>query len=299
VAAWHHRQCEDSRKAGDGFAARWHGERLVALRSGDGTSWAALGAAHAALRHWDEAVTAYTKAIERGVEAGSAWYPRGQARAEQGAWGGAAADLREAARHGIADWDVWYELALAQLGAGDEIGYRATCAGLREQFGKTCDPYNANSLAWVCVLAPGGADDPAWPIRLAEERVGTDPKGPGWTDAHLNTLGAALYRADKYAEAVVRLGQAVQASRQGGLPHDWFYLAMAHARLGHAGEARKCLDTAKRAMDPPGSSGGTAAAPIPWTTRLEYQLLRREAERVVNGTAPPGPGDGRDGKPPR
>jgi WD40 repeat protein/serine/threonine protein kinase/tetratricopeptide (TPR) repeat protein len=297
VAAWHRRQGADAQKAGDGFAARWQAERLVALRPEDGSAWAALGAAHAEMHHWDEAVAASTKAIELGVEGGSAWYRRGQARAEQGAWSGAAADLQEAAGHGLADWDVWYELALARLGAGDEAGYRATCAGLRERFGKSADVYNANSLAWICVLAPGGADDPAWPIRVAEERVGTDPKGVGWTDPNLNTLGVALYRAGKYPEAVARLDQAVQASHQGGMVQDWLFLAMAQTRLGHADEARKWLNKATAEIDRLGSAGDSGgSSPLPWwTTRLEYQLFRREAERVVNRTTPPGPGEGRDG----
>jgi tetratricopeptide (TPR) repeat protein len=301
VVAWHRRQGEGAQKAGDGFAHRWHAERLLALRPEDGSAWAAVGAAHAELRHWEDAIAAYTRAIECGVEAGSAWYRRGLARAERGVWGGAAADLQEAAAHGMADWDVWYVLALAQLEAGDEAGYRATCAGLRERFGKSCDVYNANSLAWICVLAPGGTDDPAWAIRVAEERVGTDPKGTGWTDPHLNTLGVALYRAGKYAEAVTRLDQAVQASRQGGMLQDWLFLAMAHYRLGHTDEARKWLKKAADEIDRLGSAGDPGGtSPLPWwTNRLEYQLFRREAERVVNGTAPSRPGEGRDGNPPR
>jgi WD40 repeat protein/tetratricopeptide (TPR) repeat protein len=300
VAAWHRRQAEGALKAGDGFAARWHAERLVALRPADGAAWAAVGAADVAQRHWQEAVAAYSKAIECGVEAGSAWYRRGQARAERGAWGGAAADLQEAVAHGMADWDVWYELALARLATGDEAGYRATCAGLRERFGRSADLYNANTLAWICVLAPGGTDDPAWPIRLAEERVGTDPKGAGWTDAQLNTLGVALYRAGKYPEAVARLDQAVQASRGEGMVQDRLFLAMAHYRLGHTDEARKWLKKAADELDRLGiASDSATAAALPWTTRLEYQLFRREADRVVNGTAPPGSGEGRGGKPPR
>jgi WD40 repeat protein/tetratricopeptide (TPR) repeat protein len=301
VVVWHRRQGEGARKAGDGFAARWHAERLLTLRPEDGSAWAAVGAAHAELRHWEDAIAAYTRAIECGAEGGSAWHGRGLARAEKGAWGGAAADLQEAAAHGLADWDLWYELALAQLGAGDEAGYRATCAGLRERFGKSGDVYNANSLAWICVLAPGGTDDPAWPIRVAEERVGTDPKGAGWTDAHLNTLAVALYRAGKYAEAATRLDQAVQASHQGGLLQDWLFLAMAHYRLGHTDDARKWLKKAADELDRLGSAGdlgGPSALPG-WTNRLECQLFRREAERVVNGTAPSRPGEGRDGKPPR
>jgi WD40 repeat protein/tetratricopeptide (TPR) repeat protein len=298
VAAWHRALAEDAGKAADWFAARWHAERLVALRPKDGASWAALGTTNAELRRWDEAVAAFTKAIDRGVEAGSAWHPRGLARAERGAWKGAAADLEKAVGLGMADWDVWYELAMARLGAGDVRGYRATCARLRRRFGKSSDVYNANSIAWICVLAPGGTDDPAWAIRRAEARVGTDPKGAGWTDAHLNTLGVALYRAGRYSEAITRLNQAVQAGQQKGIPQDWLFLAMAHARLGHEGQARKCLARAVREMDRlEGREPESASSNMPaWPTRLENQLFRREAERVVNDKVPSGPGEGQTGK---
>jgi tetratricopeptide (TPR) repeat protein len=298
VAAWHRAQAEDAGKVADWFAAHWHAERLVALRPKDGASWAALGTTNAELRRWDEAVAAFTKAIERGVEAGSAWHPRGLARAERGAWEGAAADLEKAVGLGMADWDVWYELAMARLGAGDVRGYRATCARLRRRFGKSSDVYNDNSIAWICVLAPGGTEDPGWAIRLAEARVGTDPKGAGWTDAHLNTLGVALYRAGRYSEAITRLNQAVQAGLQKGMLQDWLFLAMAHARLGHESEARQWFTKAVRELDRLRSGGLKSDSPsLPvWTTRLEYQLFRREAERVVNEKFPSGPGEGQTGK---
>jgi hypothetical protein len=193
------------------------------------------------------------------------------------------------------------QMALPRLGAGDNPGYRATCTGLRERFGKSSDVYNANTLAWTCVLAPGGTDDPAWAIRLAEERVGSDPKGAGWTEPHLNTLGIAHYRAGNYREAIAWLDRAVEVRGQGGTPLDWLPLAMAHTRLGHQGEARKWLQKAVGELDRQTSSASDASAAnsLPWTTRLEYQLFRREAEHVVNGTAPAMPDKGRDGKPPR
>jgi tetratricopeptide (TPR) repeat protein len=307
VIAWHRRQVEDAQKAGDWFAVRWHAARLVALEPEDAPAWTAMGAAHAGLRHWDEAIAACTMAIEHGVEAGSAWQRRGQARAERAVvlglgtgeseWRPAAADLEEAVGRGTADWDAWYELALARLGAGDAPGYRAACARLRDRFGKSGDVYNANSMAWICVLAPGGTDDPAWAIRLAEDRVGTDPKGAGWTDPNLNTLGVALYRAGKYPEAVARLDQAVLASRAEGMVQDRLFLAMAHAQLGHTAEARKWLKKAAEEIDRLGSASESSGAnPLPWTTRLEYQLFRREAECVVNETDPAGTSEGRGWK---
>jgi WD40 repeat protein/tetratricopeptide (TPR) repeat protein len=289
VFAWHRRQAEDAERARDWFAAHWHARRLVEMDPDDGRAWALLGRAHAGGRRWDEAIASYTKAIQRGAEPGSAWYRRGQAHAERGEWDRAAADLQEAVGRGTADWDVWYELALARLAAGDSAGYRAACADLRKRFGRSGDIYNANSLAWICVLAPGGVDDPAWAVELARSRVGADRRGAGWTDAHLNTLGTALYRAGRFDEAVARLKDAIEAGRERALPQDWLVLAMAHARAGRDAEARKCLARAVRDIER--SGGGKAVGGLSqWTTRLEIRVLRAEAERVVNGTGPSGSG---------
>jgi WD40 repeat protein/serine/threonine protein kinase/tetratricopeptide (TPR) repeat protein len=293
VVAFHRRLADDAQKAGAWFAVRWHAERLVALQPQDGPAWATLAAAHAALHKWDEAAHAYTKAIERGAYPASVWYRRGLVHAEQGAWDRAAADLQEAVSHGMADWDMWYELAVVRLAAGDDKGYRTACASLRERFGKSADVYNDNTLAWTCVLAPGGTDDPAWAVRLAQERVGTDPKGPGWTNAHLNTLGASLYRAGRFAEAIDRLKQAIEAGRGQGIPEDWLFLAMAHARLGHDEEARQCLKRATQRIE---QALKPNAPPQPWTTLVEHRVLLLEANRVVNGISPPMPGGTHDGE---
>jgi Flp pilus assembly protein TadD len=53
----------------------------------------------------------------------------------------------------------------------------------------------------------------------------------------LNTLGAALYRAGRFDEAIRRLEEGLQ-SRGGGNPADWPLLAMADHRLGHRDQAR-------------------------------------------------------------
>jgi tetratricopeptide (TPR) repeat protein len=79
------------------------------------------------------------------------------------------------------------------------------------------------------------------PIRLAEAAV------RGATESqkrnYLNTLGAALYRAGRYDEAIRRLEEAIQARPGGqGIPADWSLLAMAHHRLGHREFARRWLE---------------------------------------------------------
>jgi tetratricopeptide (TPR) repeat protein len=57
----------------------------------------------------------------------------------------------------------------------------------------------------------------------------------------LNTLGAALYRAGRIDEAIVRLDESVKVG-EGGVPQDWVYLAMAHHKKGNREEAIRWLD---------------------------------------------------------
>jgi tetratricopeptide (TPR) repeat protein len=90
----------------------------------------------------------------------------------------------------------------------------------------------------------------------------------------LNTLGAALYRAGRYDEAIRRLEEAIQARPGGqGIPSDWLLLAMAHHRLGHRELARRWLE---RLADYPTSEGISGF----WYD-LDMRLLRSEAEALI------------------
>jgi tetratricopeptide (TPR) repeat protein len=90
----------------------------------------------------------------------------------------------------------------------------------------------------------------------------------------LNTLGAALYRAGRFDEAIRRLEEGIQIRGGGpGDPTDWSLLAMAHHRLGHRDLARRWLE---RMGDYQPSE-----SPSRFTRELEIRLLRSEAEAVV------------------
>jgi tetratricopeptide (TPR) repeat protein len=104
---------------------------------------------------------------------------------------------------------------------------------------------------------------------------------------YLHTLGAALYRAGRFKESIEKLEHAIKV--QGGLggASAWLFLAMAHHRLGHAGEAAKWLGKAVRWIDSETQKdrNGLAAAALPWDQRLELKLLRSEAEALLHGMA--------------
>jgi Tfp pilus assembly protein PilF len=93
--------------------------------------------------------------------------------------------------------------------------------------------HEANTIAWLCVLAPDAVADYGPIVALAEKAVA---RSHTVADVHrqamLNTLGAALYRARRLDEAITRLNEAVKAHPKGGTAADWFFMAMAHAQAG-------------------------------------------------------------------
>src|SRR5207249_128892 len=62
---------------------------------------------------------------------------RAEAYAERGDWERSRVDGAKAIGLGVEDPGVWYRQALVQLALGDLSGYRSTCAGMLDRFGKT------------------------------------------------------------------------------------------------------------------------------------------------------------------
>jgi tetratricopeptide (TPR) repeat protein len=153
-----------------------------------------------------------------------------------------------------------------------------------DQFSKTDKPEEGHWVAWAAVLAPDAVKDPHRPVKLAELAVRSDPR-ESW---YLSTHGAALYRAGRFAEAVQRLQEAsIEWDKAATKPmqyspaYTWFFLAMAHQRLGRLEEARRWLEKAVTRMEQE-TQGNTVA----WNRRQTLQLLRREAEVLLKQPAP-------------
>ena len=107
-------------------------------------------------------------------------------------------------------------------------------------------------------------------------------------------LGGVLYRAGLFEESIERLTAADQLlrnpnARSRGLATSvWFFLAMAHDRIGHRSEAQQSLDRAIDAMNKEISNADQdGGAPVSWTRRLTLKFLRDEAQALLN-EMPPG-----------
>nr|WP_315850942.1 tetratricopeptide repeat protein [Planctomyces sp. SH-PL62] len=206
-----------------------------------------LGSIHAERSEWDRAVSHLARAMALRTEA----------------------DPRPS-------FDILRSYAVACLGAGQLDEYQATCGQMLEQLGRPDDDVTTNNLAWTCVLAPDAVADPARVVSLAEAAVAARPG----ERACLGTLGAVLYRAGRYSDAVRRLEESMAAEGRGGTPFDWLFLAMAHHRLGHAEEARSWLDRSVRGIEQSADSRDVMDT-LAWGDRLALGLLRGEAEALL------------------
>src|SRR5262249_34692108 len=103
-------------------------------------------------------------------------------------------------------------------------------------------PANAgvhNQFAWMLANCPEiKLRDPKRAVELATKAVQLAPKVGGYW----NTLGVAHYRAGDSKAALTSFDKSTQ--QRPGDAFDYFFLAMAHKKLGHDDEARKYYDQA-------------------------------------------------------
>jgi tetratricopeptide (TPR) repeat protein len=228
------------------------------------------------------AIGDYSKALEQaqGPDSRSEIYhQRGLAHSRLGHYPEALDDFAKVIELDPDDVMNCYWQALAHAAAGDLAGYKRTCAAMLERFGQSDKPEIDHWVAWTAVLAPAAVADLNVPITLAEMAVAGDPQNSSFA----NSLGAALFRAGRFDEAVQRLSavstewdKAATKPTTYSAAYPWFFLAMAHQRLGHAEEGRQWLHKAVQQMDEE-----TRNENVLWNRRATLQLFRREAEELL------------------
>jgi serine/threonine protein kinase/WD40 repeat protein/tetratricopeptide (TPR) repeat protein len=245
----------------------------IKLEPEHGSFWMQRGWAYADTGQWERASAELITS--------SFWVQRGWVYADMGQWDKAAADFAKATQCKQADEEAWYSRAMLQLRDGNQAGYREVCSDMLKRFDE--------SAAWTCMLAPNSGADPARLVDLVEKRLAKSSRDHG----HITQLGAALYRAGRFEDAIKRLTEATELTAhpyRTNMLHTYFFLAMAHERLGHNAEARRWLDKASQATEEvlkPSAeqsqkfSMAAGAIPPNWARKLTLQLLRREAEQFV------------------
>ena len=230
------------------------------------------------MKQWDKAIADYTRTIEVEPNNHSRWSGRASVYCDMKQWGQAISDYSKAIELNPNYAYLPCVWALAHLGMGDTEGYRNGCAQMLDHFGQTEDAVIAHWMAWTCALATEAVEDFNDVIELAELAV----KKGDISDQNLNTLGAVLYRAGKFDEAVGKLtelsnrwDQTRQYPTFTSAAYTWFFLAMAHHKLGSAGQSQKYFDLAVK------RSEEETAGNVPWNRRLTLQLLRKEAAKLL------------------
>ncbi len=132
--------------------------------------------------------------------------------------------------------------AVALMKAGQTDQAKELCRKLLDQVTPTSGEAH-NKLAWFLATAEIPAhQDPALAIELAKKAVESNPQ----SNTYHKTLGVACYRAGDWKQAIAELEKAIGKGANG---HDYFFLAMAHWKLGDKDAARKRYDQAVVWMD--------------------------------------------------
>jgi tetratricopeptide (TPR) repeat protein len=133
-----------------------------------------------------------------------------------------------------------------------------------------------NDRSWAVVRGPANPDAYAKALQQAQEAVNL----VGDNASYLRTLGAALYRAGRYSEALAALARAGQPGKTTS-PAGLVFRAMAHQQLGETalakaalGELRKMLDDSKT----PGDSPSCGDQELPDLVREAENLIAPKAK---------------------
>jgi len=220
---------------------------------------------------WPQAEVAYAEAIRARPLDSSARQALARLHVGHSRIDRAVPTLLEAVQQIPDDLELRLQLSLALLCSGDRAGWRRSNAALLDRFGGTSHADTARNVAWACVLGPDATADPEVPVRLAEAAV----RGATETAKiyYLSTLGAALYRAGRFDDAIRRLEEGIRLGGGVTPPQDWAFFAMAHHRLGHRDLALRWLDRLRNHRP--------SESPDPLWWDLRIPLLRSEAEAVI------------------
>jgi tetratricopeptide (TPR) repeat protein len=273
---WHLAQAADAEAVKDWFAAVFHLSRLVEKGPDDVDLLRRLATAHANLMKWREAIADYDRILDKQSDDISSRGGRARAHAELHQWDRAIADWEQVLKSKPDDSEVWYGIGLAYLGRQDVAAYRDHCRRMLEHFGQTKDASAADLTAFLALLLPDAVLDIRPLLRLAETAHGSASDSA----AYLETLGAALYRAGRYAESVERLNESASKREKGGTVWTQLFLAMAYVRLGQLTAAATAL----------ASPGGSEPLLVPAALLSGEALARGPLDQARKQTASSSPG---------
>jgi tetratricopeptide (TPR) repeat protein len=295
---WHLFQAAQAEVEKNWYAARFHLNRLLEVDPDRLDLVSRRAAAQVELKQWEDGIADANRVLARTPNDVPSLRTRADCYSGLNQWRPALADWEKASQLKPDDSLVAHRLGLAYLGNGDVDAYRRQCRQMVDRFENTRDSGAAANVAFLALVLPDADPEVSSLVRLAE----LSHQAPPHRVDSLETLGAALYRANRYAEAVQRLDEAVWMEKKGGTVWMQLFLAMAHHRLGqqtaaphalgqlavqpgglvpalpglvaHDLIARNCLALAVEKMEQTKDPS--------WQDKIRWPLLRREAEALLN-----------------
>jgi len=273
-ADWHDRQALAFESAGDRQAEIWHLDRLVERQPRNPQILRRRGQAYGKVGQLGKAITDLSTAIDLDPADESAWSSRGQVELDSGQVDAAIADFNKALELAPEHWQALANRGIARgrkaatATAVDDLSQALRIAPGETRFLKErarlyqalgfakkaladfeqiveidpAEPTAHNDLAWFLGTAlDASIRDPQRAVESARRAIQLGPGAGGYW----NTLGVAQYRRGDWMAAIEALTKSTELSN-GGDKNDWFFLAMAHWRLGDKSAARSWYDKAVR-----------------------------------------------------
>ena len=129
---------------------------------------------------------------------------------------------------------------------------------------------SSNRLARALIAGPVSIREPTRALPLARQAVALDPEN----ENHVNTLGMALCRNGRYAEAVPILERSLAAANNRTSPSDLFFLVVCHAKEGNREQAHAYFERAVKWVGANSDLSGTRSD--------ELKAFRGEAEAALH-----------------
>ena len=166
--------------------------------------------------------------------------------------------------------------ALVALKVNDLERYRQICRKMLAAFADTQNADEAAFAARTCALIPDALEDYGLAISLARRAISLQAAD----QSKLVWLGAVLYRAGQFEEALSQLARAEDVPSAGSASPAYrsCFRAMAHHRLGQADEAQHWLE---QGVTESQAELTVAGAPSTWRRRMLLQRLVEEARQLI------------------
>jgi WD40 repeat protein len=274
ILDWYDHRVADCENTAQWKTALWYLDRCLAVEPSHRELYVRRAQVLGRLGKSAERLAELNRTAELGTD-GEMLVPLADQYADLGHFSRASALYAKARQLDLLPLPAWWRNALLCLELGDGAGYRAVCRALLDSRPKVNTPEEAEFIAEICALGPTAPHELERAVALVQHAV--ERATPYLRHATQCTLGAVLYRAGRAPDALAHLNESLALKGGRSALRVLLFLAMAHHRLGHTLDARRCLKEATRLI----VALADDQRPISWPDRVEYQILRREAEALI------------------